>query len=107
MISNERGSEKLLSQSACWCLCHHWTNVHGVSMQQDGPHVSSQMHGCRRFDCLCVVKDTVDRVADERLANFVVSSHRRSHPNQAENAQACTCLASREPGNLKGASPHV
>ena len=41
----------------------------------------------RRFDCLCVVKDTVDPVSDERLANFVVSSHRRSHPNQAENAE--------------------
>jgi hypothetical protein len=40
-----------------------------------------------RFDCLCVVKDTVDPVSDERLANFVVSSHRRSHPNQAENAE--------------------
>ncbi len=55
----------------------------------------SLRHGCRRFDCLCVVKDTVDRVADERLANFVVSSHRRSHPNQAENAQVCDCMASR------------
>ena len=44
-----------------------------------------------RFDCLCVVKDTVDPVSDERLANFVVSSHRRSHPNQAENAEA-RCL---------------
>ena len=53
------------------------------------------LHGCRRFDCLCVVKDTVDRVADERLANFVVSSHRRSHPNQAENAQVCYCMAGR------------
>ena len=33
-----------------------------------------------RFDILCVVKDRVDPVADERLANFVVDSHMRSHP---------------------------
>ncbi|KAL5506953.1 MCM2 [Sanghuangporus vaninii] len=33
-----------------------------------------------RFDVLCVVKDTVDPVADELLAKFVVGSHRRSHP---------------------------
>lgn len=33
-----------------------------------------------RFDILCVVKDIVDPVADERLARFVVGSHIRSHP---------------------------
>lgn len=33
-----------------------------------------------RFDVLCVVKDTVDPVGDERLARFVVGSHTRSHP---------------------------
>ncbi|TDL22611.1 MCM-domain-containing protein [Rickenella mellea] len=33
-----------------------------------------------RFDVLCVVKDSVDPVADELLARFVVGSHRRSHP---------------------------
>lgn len=33
-----------------------------------------------RFDILCVVKDSVDPVADELLAKFVVGSHRRSHP---------------------------
>ena len=30
---------------------------------------------------LCVVKDTVDPVADELLAKFVVGSHLRSHPD--------------------------
>ena len=35
----------------------------------------------RRFDILCVVKDVVDPVLDERLAEFVVSSHMRAHPN--------------------------
>lgn len=35
-----------------------------------------------RFDVLCVVKDTVDPVEDERLARFVVNSHQRSHPDQ-------------------------
>jgi DNA replication licensing factor MCM2 len=34
----------------------------------------------RRFDILCVVKDVVDPVSDEKLANFVVGSHCRSHP---------------------------
>lgn len=33
-----------------------------------------------RFDVLCVVKDPVDPVQDERLAQFVVGSHMRSHP---------------------------
>ena len=35
----------------------------------------------RRFDILCVVKDVVDPVSDGKLANFVVSSHIRSHPS--------------------------
>jgi DNA replication licensing factor MCM2 len=33
-----------------------------------------------RFDCLCVVKDTVDREADRRMANFVLTSHANAHP---------------------------
>lgn len=33
-----------------------------------------------RFDVLCVVKDVADPVIDERLAQFVVNSHIRSHP---------------------------
>jgi len=37
-----------------------------------------------RFDCLLVVKDTVDPVLDERLANFVVGSHIKSHPDATE-----------------------
>lgn len=35
----------------------------------------------QRFDCLCVLQDTVDPVHDERLARFVVGSHVRSHPS--------------------------
>lgn len=34
-----------------------------------------------RFDILCVVKDEADPSIDEMLANFVVGSHSRSHPN--------------------------
>jgi DNA replication licensing factor MCM2 len=34
-----------------------------------------------RFDILCVVRDTVDPVEDERLAKFVVNSHGRAHPH--------------------------
>lgn len=34
----------------------------------------------QRFDILCVLQDTVDPVADERLATFVTSSHMNSVP---------------------------
>lgn len=34
-----------------------------------------------RFDILCVIRDTVDPAADERLAKFVVNSHGRAHPS--------------------------
>ena len=34
----------------------------------------------QRFDVLCVLQDTVDPIADERLANFVTRSHMRSVP---------------------------
>ncbi len=34
-----------------------------------------------RFDILCVIKDTVDAVNDEKLAGFVVRSHAASHPD--------------------------
>ena len=37
-----------------------------------------------RFDILCVVRDIVDDSNDTRLANFVVGSHRRSHPSNAD-----------------------
>lgn len=35
-----------------------------------------------RFDVLCVVRDQVDPVQDQRLAEFVVGSHMRHHPNR-------------------------
>merc|ERR1711872_693597 len=37
-----------------------------------------------RFDILCVVRDTVDAVADEHLARFVVASHMVSHPRSED-----------------------
>lgn len=41
-----------------------------------------------RFDVLCVVKDIVDPVNDEKLARFVVGSHAVSHPDLvAENEE--------------------
>ncbi|CDK25118.1 unnamed protein product [Kuraishia capsulata CBS 1993] len=43
-----------------------------------------------RFDILCVVKDTVDPVTDERLASFVIDSHMRSHPFGIEDAIEAT-----------------
>ncbi|KAK6029004.1 MCM2/3/5 family protein [Ostertagia ostertagi] len=35
-----------------------------------------------RFDVLCVIRDTVDPVEDERLARFVVGNHIKLHPNR-------------------------
>ncbi|KAI3385702.1 hypothetical protein SNEBB_009171 [Seison nebaliae] len=34
-----------------------------------------------RFDILCVVRDEVDTVQDERLARFVIRGHQRYHPS--------------------------
>ncbi|KAI1733172.1 MCM2/3/5 family domain-containing protein [Ditylenchus destructor] len=34
-----------------------------------------------RFDILCVVRDTADQVEDERLADFVIKSHMKMHPD--------------------------
>jgi DNA replication licensing factor MCM2 len=34
-----------------------------------------------RFDVMCVVRDTVDAIADEQLARSVVATHRCSHPD--------------------------
>ena len=36
-----------------------------------------------RFDCICVVRDKVDPDGDVRLAEFVIESHMRSHPDAA------------------------
>merc|ERR1719369_1301657 len=38
-----------------------------------------------RFDILCVVRDTVDPIADEHLARFVVASHMVSHPRSDQS----------------------
>ena len=36
-----------------------------------------------RFDVLCVVKDVIDPILDTKLAEFVVRSHDKSHPDHA------------------------
>lgn len=36
----------------------------------------------QRFDILCVLQDTIDPVADERLANFVTKSHMKAVPTR-------------------------
>lgn len=55
-------------------------------------HPSSTPPPCtpsrRSFDILCVIRDTVDPVNDEKLAEFVVGSHARSHPDDVAAAQA-------------------
>lgn len=41
-----------------------------------------------RFDVLCVIRDTVDPVEDERLSKFVVGNHMKLHPShQDEDAE--------------------
>ncbi|KAK6204986.1 MCM2/3/5 family-domain-containing protein [Scheffersomyces amazonensis] len=40
-----------------------------------------------RFDILCVVRDLVNPESDERLASFVIDSHMRSHPSNAEELE--------------------
>ncbi|KHJ90870.1 MCM2/3/5 family protein [Oesophagostomum dentatum] len=40
-----------------------------------------------RFDVLCVIRDTVDPVEDERLAKFVVGNHIKLHPAKQVNAE--------------------
>ncbi|KAK9825592.1 hypothetical protein WJX74_008760 [Apatococcus lobatus] len=55
-----------------------------------------------RFDILCVVKDVVDPILDERLARFVIGSHERSHPDadaavMGENAAAAATFAGGPP----------
>jgi DNA replication licensing factor MCM2 len=37
-----------------------------------------------RFDILCVVRDTVDNIEDERLAKFVINSHTKHHPGYVD-----------------------
>ena len=37
-----------------------------------------------RFDILCVVRDLCEPVADQKLAEFVVRSHRKNHPVDAQ-----------------------
>ncbi|EFO84311.1 hypothetical protein GCK72_003727 [Caenorhabditis remanei] len=39
-----------------------------------------------RFDVLCVIRDSVDSVEDERLAKFVVGNHRQYHPDTVRQA---------------------
>uniref|UniRef100_A0A0K0DLX4 DNA replication licensing factor MCM2 n=1 Tax=Angiostrongylus cantonensis TaxID=6313 RepID=A0A0K0DLX4_ANGCA len=40
-----------------------------------------------RFDVLCVIRDTVDPVEDERLSKFVVGNHMKLHPNHQDDAE--------------------
>ena len=48
------------------------------------PHLPHLPHP--RFDILCVIRDTVDPVNDEKLATFVVRSHAASHPDDTAAA---------------------
>ncbi|CAD6194709.1 unnamed protein product [Caenorhabditis auriculariae] len=40
-----------------------------------------------RFDVLCVIRDTVDPIEDERLATFVVENHIKHHPETVRSEE--------------------
>ncbi|KAI6175615.1 DNA replication licensing factor MCM2 [Aphelenchoides bicaudatus] len=40
-----------------------------------------------RFDILCVVRDTVDPVEDDLLADFVIGNHQRMHPENQQHQE--------------------
>lgn len=63
----------------------------------------------QRFDCLCVLQDVPDPIADERLASFVVNSHRRSHKDQQrdrEEAEEDATAGTNDDENEDGAGDH-
>jgi len=53
-----------------------------------------------RFDVLCVIRDTADRLRDEQLAEFVIDSHCRSHPLLSNSAEQEAALQERDPDIL-------
>lgn len=53
------------------------------------------------FDILCVIKDTVDPVNDEKLAEFVVGSHARSHPDDVAAERAAEEQLGEEGGSAE------
>lgn len=57
-----------------------------------------------RFDVLCVVKDVVDPVRDEMLANFVVDSHAKSQPKGSNIEETPAGLSQDESSNLSHSS---
>lgn len=57
-----------------------------------------------RFDVLCVVKDVVDPVKDEMLANFVVDSHAKSQPKGSNIEETPAGLSQGESSNLSHSS---
>jgi len=40
-----------------------------------------------RFDILCVVRDSVDPIEDDLLADFVIGNHQRMHPDNKQQQQ--------------------
>lgn len=61
-----------------------------------------------RFDVLCVLKDEVDFVYDKLLANFIINSHARSHPEnnyQEETDIPTTKIGTHEPTSTSMPSP--
>ena len=58
-----------------------------------------------RFDIMCVVKDIIDPVLDERLARFVVGSHVRSHPRFEADVDVGTSVGSAGDASRPTANP--
>ena len=54
-----------------------------------------------RFDILIVLRDTVSPIVDEQLAQFVVKSHARSHPDQRANQMDIDGIDEEADGGVK------
>mmetsp|Transcript_24487 Transcript_24487/g.39794 ORF Transcript_24487/g.39794 Transcript_24487/m.39794 type:complete len:955 (+) Transcript_24487:185-3049(+) len=61
----------------------------------------------QRFDILCILQDSVDPIADERLAKFVVSSHLQSHPAGCVSPEEARAIAQRCEAGDENADPAI
>ena len=87
------------NDGSCFCSCSIIAAANPIGGRYDtsrtfAENVDLSEPILSRFDVLCVVKDTVDPVEDERLARFVVQNHQRAHPDQEQVQKARFCMSS-------------
>ena len=79
LASSHRCKQDVPSFCCCCCQPNRWPVRLVQHTLADNVELTDPI--LQRFDTLCVFQDTVDPVADERLARFVTSSHMRSTPS--------------------------